>query len=218
MLDGLRGAGLRGVEFVLGAGVSGFIGEGGHVTGVRLADGRVIACDVVLLGVGATPNDEIARDAGLECARGIVVNLEARTADPSVFAIGDVTHRPMPHYDRMFGPESVPSALEQAKQAASAITGRPAPSPEVPWNWSDQYDLKLQIAGLPFDADRVLLRGDPASGKFAVFHLKGDQVQSVEAINSPPEFMMGKQLIANRKPINAEKLADPTVSMKEVAA
>ena len=208
----------RGVQFLLGASVAGFVGESGKVTGVRLADGRVEPCDLVLLGVGAIPNDDIARDAGLECARGIVVDLEARTADPSVFAIGDVTHRPMPHYGRMFGPESVPSALEQAKQAASAITGRPAPTPEVPWNWSDQYDLKLQIAGLPFDADRVLLRGDPASGKFAVFHLKGDQVQSVEAINSPPEFMMGKQLIANRKPINAEKLADPTVSMKEVAA
>ena len=208
----------RGVEFVLGAGVAGFVGDGGRVAGVRLADGRVIDCDVVLLGVGATPNDEIAREAGLECARGVVVDLEARTADPNVFAIGDVTHRPMPHYGRMFGPESVPSALEQATQAASAITGRAAPSPEVPWNWSDQYDLKLQIAGLPFDADRVLLRGDPASGKFAVFHLKGDQVQSVEAINSPPEFMMGKQLIANRKPVDPVKLADPSVSMKEVAA
>ncbi|HEY9236699.1 MULTISPECIES: NAD(P)/FAD-dependent oxidoreductase [Phenylobacterium] len=207
----------RGVEFVLGAGVEAFVGEGGKVTGVRLADGRVIECDVVLLGVGAVPNDEIAREAGLECARGIVVDLEARTADPSVFAIGDVTHRPLPHYGRMFGPESVPSALEQAKQAASAITGRAAPTPEVPWNWSDQYDLKLQIAGLPFDADKILLRGDPASGKFAVFHLKGDQVQSVEAINSPPEFMMGKQLIANRKSVDPAKLADPSVSMKEVA-
>jgi 3-phenylpropionate/trans-cinnamate dioxygenase ferredoxin reductase component len=208
----------RGVEFVLGASVAGFVGENGQVTGVRLADGRVIDCDVVLLGVGATPNDEIAREAGLECARGVVVDLEARTGDPNVFAIGDVTHRPMPHYGRMFGPESVPSALEQAKQAASAITGRAAPTPEVPWNWSDQYDLKLQIAGLPFDADKILLRGDPASGKFAVFHLKGDQVQSVEAINSPPEFMMGKQLIANRKPVDPVKLADPSVSMKEVAA
>ena len=119
----------RGVQFLLGASVAGFVGENGRVTGVRLADGRVEPCDLVLLGVGAIPNDEIARDAGLECARGIVVDLEARTADPSVFAIGDVTHRPMPHYGRMFGPESVPSALEQAKQAASAITGRPAPSP-----------------------------------------------------------------------------------------
>ncbi|HEX7886662.1 MAG TPA: oxidoreductase C-terminal domain-containing protein, partial [Phenylobacterium sp.] len=88
---------------------------------------------------------------------------------------------------------------------------------EVPWQWSDQYDLKLQIAGYAFDVDRILVRGDPASAKFAVFHLKGDQVQSVEAINSPPEFMMGKMLIGNRKSVNIDKLADPTVSMKEVA-
>jgi 3-phenylpropionate/trans-cinnamate dioxygenase ferredoxin reductase subunit len=96
--------------------------------------------------------------------------------------------------------------------------GRAQPSPEVPWNWSDQYDLKLQIAGLPFDADEILIRGEPASGKFAVFHLKGDVIQAVEAINAPPEFMMGKQLIANRKPISKAKLADPSVSMKEVVA
>ncbi|MFN3512086.1 MAG: NAD(P)/FAD-dependent oxidoreductase [Phenylobacterium sp.] len=208
----------RGVQFELGCAVARFVGENGHVTGVELADGRIVPCDAILVGVGATPNDEIARDAGLECARGIVVDLEARTADPSVFAIGDVTHRPMPHYDRMFNPESVPSALEQAKQAACAIVGRPAPAPEVPWNWSDQYDLKLQIAGLPFDADRILLRGDPAGAKFAVFHLKGDQVQAVEAVNAPPEFMMGKMLIANRKPVDPAKLADPSISMKEVTA
>jgi len=208
----------HGVTFELGAGVAGFTGEGGKVTGVKLADGRVIACDAALIGVGATPNDELAREAGLDTARGIVVDLEARTADRHVFAIGDVAHRPMPIYDRMFRMEHVPNALEQAKQAASAIVGRPAPAGEVPWQWSDQYDLKLQIAGYAFDVDRVLLRGDPASGKFAVFHLKGDQVQSVEAINSPPEFMMGKQLIANRKPVNLDKLADPSISMKEVAA
>ena len=181
-------------------------------------DGRTIPADVVLVGVGGKPNDEIARDAGLECARGVVVDAEARTSDPHVFAIGDVSHRPLPIYERMFGLESVPSALEQAKQAACAITGRAPPPAETPWNWSDQYDLKLQIAGLPFDADQVLVRGDPASGKFAVFHLKGDQVQAVEAINSPPEFMMGKQLIGNRKPVSQTKLADPSVSMKEVAA
>lgn len=208
----------HGVEFELGASVTGFEGKDGHVTGVKLADGRSIACDAALIGVGAAPNDEIARDAGLETARGIVVDLEARTSDPSIFAIGDVAHRPLPIYDRMFRLESVPNALEQAKQAASAIVGKAAPAGEVPWFWSDQFDLKLQIAGLPFDADQVLLRGDPATAKFAVFHLKGDQVQAVEAVNAPPEFMMGKMLIANRKPVDAGKLADPTVSMKEVTA
>ncbi|MES2340220.1 MAG: FAD-dependent oxidoreductase [Pseudomonadota bacterium] len=208
----------RGVKFELGAGVDSLTGAGGKVTGVKLADGRTIPADVVLVGVGGKPNDELAAQAGLETARGVVVDLEARTSDPSVFAIGDVSHRPMPHYDRMFGPESVPSALEQAKQAAAAITGRPAPTPEVPWNWSDQYDLKLQIAGLPFDADKILVRGDPATARFAIFHLKGDLIQSVEAVNAPPEYMMGRQLIGNRKPVNLDKLADPSISMKEVAA
>ena len=208
----------RGVKFELGCSVTAFEGQDGKVTGVKLADGRTIACDAAVVGVGAAPNDELAKDAGLETARGIVVNLEARTSDPAIFAIGDVTHRPMPIYDRMFRMESVPNALEQAKQAACAITGRPAPAGEVPWQWSDQYDLKLQIAGYAFDVDEILVRGDPATAKFAIFHLKGDQVQSVEAINAPPEFMMGKMLIGNRRPVDKARLADPSISMKEVAA
>jgi 3-phenylpropionate/trans-cinnamate dioxygenase ferredoxin reductase subunit len=208
----------RGVTFEFGAGIVAFKGEGGHITGVALDDGRTIACDVAVVGVGARPNDEIAADAGLKVARGIVVDLDARTSDPAVFAIGDVAQRPMPIYDRMFRLESVPNALEQAKQAASAITGRPRPPGECPWQWSDQYDLKLQIAGYAFDVDEVLVRGDPATNKFAVFHLRGAQVQSVEAINSPPEFMMGKLLIGNRRPIDKAKLADPSVSMRDVAA
>lgn len=210
--------GARGVTFALNAGVAAFEGENGHVTGVRFADGKVLPCDVALVGVGAVPNDELAKDAGLETANGVVVDLDARTADPSIFAIGDVTHRPLPLYDRQFRLESVPNALEQAKQAASAILGRAGPAAEIPWFWSDQYDLKLQIAGLPFEADRQVVRGDVAAAKFAVFHLKGDLVQAVEAVNAPPEFMAGKQLIAKRTPVSAERLADPTVSMKEVAA
>jgi 3-phenylpropionate/trans-cinnamate dioxygenase ferredoxin reductase subunit len=208
----------QGVTFELAALVTGFEGKDGRVTGVTLADGRTIACDAAVVGVGARPNDEIAEACGLQTARGVVVDADARTSDPAIFAIGDVAHRPMPIYGRMFRMESVPNALEQAKQAASAITGRPAPPPECPWQWSDQYDLKLQIAGYAFDADQILVRGDPASAKFAVFHLKGDLVQSVESINSPPEFMMGKQLILGRKPIIKARLADPSVSMKEVAA
>ena len=210
--------GEHGVAFELNASVAGFDGVDGRVTGVRFTDGRVVACDVALVGVGAIPNDELAKDAGLDCTNGVVVDLEARTADPHVFAIGDVTHRPLPLYERHFRLESVPNALEQAKQAAAAITGRPMPAPEIPWFWSDQYDLKLQIAGLPFDADRQIVRGDVAAAKFAVFHLKGDLVQAVEAVNAPAEFMAGKQLIAKRTPVSLEKLADPAISMKEVAA
>jgi 3-phenylpropionate/trans-cinnamate dioxygenase ferredoxin reductase component len=206
------------VTFELNANVEAFEGEGGHVTGVRLKGGEVVACDAALVGVGAHPNVELAQDAGLDCTGGIVVDLEARTSDPRVFAIGDVAHRPLPLYERQFRLESVPNALEQAKQAAAAIVGRAGPSPEVPWFWSDQYDLKLQIAGLPFDADSTIVRGDVGSAKFAVFHLKGDLVQAVEAVNAPPEFMAGKQLIAKRTPVSKTRLADPAISMKEVAA
>ena len=122
------------------------------------------------------------------------------------------------HHERDFRLESVPNALEQAKQAAAGIAGHAQPKPEVPWFWSDQYDLKLQIAGIPFDADSLIIRGDPDDAKFAIFHLKGDQVQAVEAVNAPPEFMMGKQLIASKRPVARDKLADPSISMKEVAA
>jgi len=210
----------HGVDFELNAKIERFEGANGHVTGVRLADDRVIRCDVVVVGIGIKRNEELARDAGLECANGVVVDEQARTSDPAIFAIGDVTHRPMPLYGRMFWLESVSNALEQAKQAAAAIAGRPAPPHEVTWNWSDQYDLKLQLAGIALDSDDLLVRGDPAAAKFAVFHLRGQPpvIRAVEAVNAPAEFMAGRQLIGQQKPIDRTKLADPMVSMKEVAA
>jgi len=208
----------KGVRFELGAMIEGFVGEGGRVKGVKLADGRIIACDEALVGVGAMPNQELAAEAGLKCEAGIVVDLRAQTSDPAIWAVGDVTWRPLPLYDRMFRLESVANALEQAKQAAAAIVGRPEPPHEVTWNWSDQYDLKLQIAGVPLDADDTLVRGDPAIAKFAVFHLKGDVIRAVEAVNAPAEFMGARQLIGSARPIDRRKLADLGVSMKEVAA
>lgn len=187
--------------------------------GVTLADGSVVGADAVLVGVGALACESLARSAGLLCDDGVVVDEQARTSDPAIYAVGDMTRRPIPvHGGVRHRLESVPNALEQAKQAAAAIVGRVAPAPEVPWFWSDQYDFKLQIAGLPFDADRQLVRGDPATGSFAVFHLAGDRIVSVEAVNAPPEFMGGKQLIGKRTSIDIDKLRDPSVSMKVVAA
>ncbi|KQP47881.1 ferredoxin reductase [Brevundimonas sp. Leaf280] len=187
--------------------------------GVTLADGSVVSADAVLVGVGALACDALARSAGLTCDDGVVVDAEARTSDPAIFAIGDMTRRPIPvHGGVHHRLESVPNALEQAKQAAAAIVGRAGPTPEVPWFWSDQYDVKLQIAGLPFDADRQVVRGDPTASGFAVFHLNGDRIVCVEAVNAPPEFMAGKQLIAKATPVDVDKLADPAVSMKAVAA
>lgn len=187
--------------------------------GVRLADGTLVEGDAVLVGIGALACDGLAAAAGLACSNGVVVDESARTSDPSIFAIGDMTFRPLPvHGGRMHRLESVPNALEQAKQAAAAIVGRAAPSPEVPWFWSDQYDVKLQIAGLPTDADRQVVRGDPSAGSFAVFHLDEDRIVCVEAVNAPAEFMAGKLMIGKRTPVDDGRLADPAVTMKEVAA
>ena len=209
----------QGVTIELNAGVQALEGAHGAVTGVLLSDGRGIPCDAALIGVGAVANEELARDAGLTCDGGIVVDLAARTSDPAIFAIGDCTRRPLPLYDRMMRLESVPNALEQAKQAASAICGKPAPAPEVPWFWSDQYDLRLQIAGIPFDATQIVVRGDIASGKFALFHLTADgTVQAVEAVNASTEFMGGRRIVQRRKKLTAAQISDMNVTMQTLAA
>ena len=203
----------HGVEVLTSAEVTAF--EDG---GVRLGDGRLIAADAVLVGVGALANDGLARAAGLACDNGVVVDAAARTSDPAIWAIGDMTLRPIPVYGgRRHRLESVPNALEQAKQAAAEITGRTSPTPEAPWFWSDQYALKLQIAGLADGAERQVVRGDPETGSFAVFHLSGDRIVCVEAVNAPAEFMAGLLMIVKGAPVDATKLADPLVSMKTVA-
>jgi 3-phenylpropionate/trans-cinnamate dioxygenase ferredoxin reductase component len=209
----------QGVTIDVDAQVTALEGTHGRVTGVRLGDGRLIACDAALIGVGAVANDDLARDAGLTCHNGIAVDLAARTDDPAIFAIGDCTSRPLPLYDRMGRLESVPNALEQAKQAAAMICGKPPPTPEVPWFWSDQYDLRLQIAGMPFDATEIVVRGDVSGGKFALFHLTADgTVQAVEAVNAATEFMGGRRIIAKRKRLTRARIEDMSVSMQELAS
>jgi 3-phenylpropionate/trans-cinnamate dioxygenase ferredoxin reductase subunit len=209
----------QGVLIEVDAQVAALEGADGHVTGVRLAGGRLIPCDAALVGVGAVANDELARDAGLACDGGIIVDLAARTDDPAIYAIGDCTRRPLPLYGRMMRLESVPNALEQARQAVATICGKASPPPEVPWFWSDQFDLRLQIAGIPFDCTEIVVRGDLTAGKFALFHLTPDGiVQAVEAVNASPEFMGGRRIIQQRKKIAAERIRDMSVTMQELAA
>ena len=208
----------RGVEILTGVEVEALERSGGGPAAVRLKDGRRVACDAVLVGVGAHARADLAEGCGLDCEFGVVVDATGRASDPSIWAIGDVTVRPMAHYgDRHHRLESVPGVLDQARQAVASILGQPAPAHEVPWFWSDQYDLKLQIAGVPFEADRRVVRGDIGSAKFAIFHLAGDRIAAVEAVNCPPEFMAGRHLIAQGRRVDAERLADPKVSMREVA-
>ena len=209
----------HGVEVLTGAQVEDVEhAPDGRLSGVRLTDKRTVACDAVLVGIGAMASAELARDAGIDCDIGVIVDEAGRTSDPAVWAIGDVTLRPMPHYGgRRHRLESVPGAVEHARQAVAAILGLPAPPHEVPWFWSDQYDLKLQIAGVPFEVDRRVVRGSLEAAKFAIFHLKDDRIAAVEAVNSPPEFMAGRQMIGQGRRIDAAKLANPGVSMREVS-
>ena len=207
----------EGVEILTRTGVHGFTqGPGGTVV-VNTAGGDIEA-DLVIAGIGILPEQEVAQAAGLVCENGIVVDEFARASDPDVYAIGDCANHPNPLLGRRLRLESVQNAIDQAKAAALAITGKPRAYAEVPWFWSDQYDLKLQIAGLSAPGDEVVLRGDPATRKFAAFYLRDGHVAAVDAVNAAPEYMIGRMMIAQKKPAEAAKLADLSVPMKSFMA
>jgi 3-phenylpropionate/trans-cinnamate dioxygenase ferredoxin reductase subunit len=200
-----------GVKLMLNTGVEAFGGDG-KVEWVR-AGGQTYEADIVLVGIGVIPCEELARDAGLACQDGIVVDQNAMTGDPHIWAAGDCT-RHVGREGHEIRLECVQNAIDQAKHAALAMTGKAKTYSEVPWFWSDQYDLKLQIAGLARPTDKLVLRGDPANRKFAVFHLRDGKVAAVEAVNAAPEYMIGKKLVAEGKPVDAAKLADISIPMK----
>ncbi|WP_026912694.1 NAD(P)/FAD-dependent oxidoreductase [Patulibacter minatonensis] len=209
----------QGTEVLTSADVTGFAGDDdGHVRAVVLGDGREIPCDLALVGVGAIPRDELASAAGLTCDGGIVVDAATRTSDPHVLAIGDVTRRPVGNVEELVRMESIPSAMEQAKQAAHVIVGKDVPAADVPWFWSDQFDLKLKMAGLLRPGHAAVVRGDPTTGRFTVFHLDGDVIAAVESANAPKEFMAGKKYIRTRQRVDVTRLADEAVGLKDVVA
>lgn len=208
----------RGTKILTSAEVAAFEPDcHGHVRSLALADGRCVECDAVLIGVGAVANDALARSAGLLCEDGVIVDERTATSDPHVYAIGDVTRRPVPHRDGLFRLESIPSATDQARQAAAAIVGKPAPKREIPWFWSDQFDLKLQIAGLLQGADSVTVRGDPDAGTFALFHTAGNRLLAVEAVNAARDFVGGRQLIGEPE-VDLAIVADRSASLRDAAA
>ena len=191
---------------------------------VRGLEGKRVVCehaqydaDLVVVGAGAVPNVELAREAGLAVEDGIVVDAQCRTDDPSIYAIGDCTSQ---HHDlvgRRLRLESVHNALEQARIAAAAICGRKPPAIQVPWFWTDQFDVKMQMAGLSTGHDQAVVRGSPDTGRsFAVFYLREGTLIAVDAVNRAPEFMMSKQLIAERAKIDPARLGDEGVAMKDM--
>ena len=203
-----------GVKLLLKTGVEAFEGNG-KLESVR-AGGKSYPADVALVGIGIVPNDDLAKSAGLACDDGIVVDANSNvTGDPAIFAAGDCTK----HLGREgihLRLECVQNAIDQAKHAALVMAGKTNTYREVPWFWSDQYDLKLQIAGLARPTDKIVLRGDPAVRKFAVFHLRDGVVAAVEAVNAAPEYLVGRKLIADGARVAPERLADTTVPMKTI--
>jgi 3-phenylpropionate/trans-cinnamate dioxygenase ferredoxin reductase subunit len=206
----------QGVKLQLSTGLTAFEGRR-RVKRVITDNDTKISADFVVVGIGILPNTELAEVAGLEVDDGIVVDDGCRTSDPNIYAIGDCTCHPNDIYGKRLRLESVHNALEQAKTAASNICGDESHYCQVPWFWSDQYALKLQIAGLSQGYDDVVLRGDPSGGSFACCYLKNGVLIAVDAINSPHEFMQSKLLIAQRKRIDAGQLADTAMALKDLA-
>ena len=181
------------------------------------ADGDLaIPADFAVIGAGIIPNTEIAAAAALPVDNGIVVDDRCQTVDGNIYAVGDCTAHPNSIYGRRVRLESVHNALEQAKTAAANICGIDARYAEVPWFWSDQYDLKLQIAGLSQGYDEVVVRGNPADRSFACVYLKAGSIIAIDAINAPKDFMQAKALIAARAVCDIDELADTSIELRDL--
>ena len=207
----------HGVRIVLGTAVAGLDGDT-QVRAVRCADGSEHPADLVIVGVGVSPVDELARAAGLACDDGIVVDEYCRTSDPHVFAAGDCTNHPSVRYGRRMRLESVDHAFEQATSAALNLMGVATVHDRTPWFWSDQYDLKLVIVGVAQGHDRAVVRGDPASRCFSVCYLADGELIAVDTVNSPKDQMAARKLVAARVHPDPARLADITRPLRDCVA
>jgi 3-phenylpropionate/trans-cinnamate dioxygenase ferredoxin reductase subunit len=204
----------EGVRVICNASVDRFEGDR-HVRKVMSGSNEYPA-DIVVVGVGIVPDSTLAASAGLRCENGLWVDEHCRTSDPNIYAAGDCTNHPSVRYGRRVRLESVDNAVEQGKVAALNICGKPAVHEHVPWFWSDQYDVKLQIAGLSAGYDQTVMRGDPAGDSFGLFYLASGELLAVDAINNPRDFMTGRKWIAERKRPDPVKLADTSTDLKTI--
>jgi 3-phenylpropionate/trans-cinnamate dioxygenase ferredoxin reductase subunit len=211
----------EGVKIRTGIAVSGFLADpaGKSVAAVECGEAASVPADLVIIGIGLIPNTELAEAAGLLVDNGILVNGSAQTSDPHIYAIGDcAAHAHHEFLRRKVRLESVPNATEQARAAAAAICGKPVPPATPPWFWSDQYELKLQMAGLSDGYDDIVLRGDPASDSFIALYLKNGEVIAADAVNRIADFMAARRLVAAAKTIPGAALGDDTQPLKAIAA
>ncbi|MEV7132026.1 FAD-dependent oxidoreductase [Arthrobacter sp. NPDC093128] len=200
------------VRFVFGAAVTAIEGVG-RAERVITADGTVFPADVVLAGIGVMPNQELAADAGLECRDGILVDGDGRTSDPAVYAAGDVTRFTSPTDGASQRLECIQNALAQADRVAAHITRQDAAAPEIPWFWTVQHGVRLQTAGVRHPDDDVIVRGDPATGKFSVVYLRDGRLAAADTIANLADFRPARKLIAQRTRIDPTLAADPGIPL-----
>lgn len=207
-----------GASILFSAAVTRITGEAGRVTGVETGDGLRLPADLVLLGIGVVPNVELAAAADLAVENGIVVDERLLTVDPAISAIGDCAAYPSRFAPGRVRLESVQNAVDQARCVAARLVGRPAPYAAVPWFWSDQGDLRLQMVGLTAGHDTAVLRGEVAEGRFSVFCFKGGRLIGIESVNRPADHMVGRRLLAGEPDLTPEQAADPAFDLKAHAA
>lgn len=211
----LRAHRRRGAEVRLEAVVTALEGRDGAVAGVRLSDGDVLPADVVLVGIGVEPRVELAQQMGLRVQGAVVVDRYARTSDPRVVAAGDVTLLPSPStadgYVRL---ESVQNAVDQAKTAAATLMGREEPYVAAPWFWSEQYDLKLQIAGLSAGFDQVVLRGLPDTERFSALYYRQGRLLASDSVNRGPDFLAVRRALSAGATIPPDAAVDESIPLK----
>lgn len=206
-----------GVTLKLGVGVTSLTGTDGQVAGIQLADGSTVPCDMAVVGIGVLAEDRLAVEAGLTCANGIVTDGSMRTSDPAIFAIGDVNSHQNPFFGGVLRLESVQNAVDQAKTAAKVIAGHASTYHAVPWFWSDQADLKLQIAGVSPALDQIVLRGDPEAGAFSTFGYAEGRLRVVESVNRPADHMMARRMIGEGRGPSPAEAADPAFDLRSFA-
>ena len=206
-----------GVNIVTSTAVTAFEGDG-KLQRVVCNNGQSYAADLAIVGIGILPNVELAQSIGLNCDNGIVVNEYAQTSDPDIYAAGDCTNHPNELLERRLRLESVPNALAQGKAAALHILGKAEKYAEVPWFWSDQYDLKLQMTGLSEPGDTVVIRGSMAERKFSACYLRNGVFVSCNCVNMAKDFLQSKKLIAAKVKPDPVRLADATIALKDLAA
>lgn len=197
----------HGVALELGASIERLLLQDGQARAVQLADGRELPCGLVVLGVGVQPNDALAREAGLSVDRGIIVDACGRTDDPLIVAAGDCAARHLPD-GRLLRLESVQNASEQGKSAAAALLGQERPFTATPWFWSDQYDRKLQMAGLSEGADLSVLRGSLEEGPFSVFQYRAGRLVAVDSVNAAKDHLTARKLLDAGVSPTPEQAAD----------